>query len=110
MAEPVVAPGAPPGLTTFAPPTFAGSCRWTAQPLRTGWPTFTLSHYADSERYARFEGRDLTPWNHGRYPFQLLQPFARWRDVLEPRADERIVVQKCAFDAAADASAPRDGG
>ena len=78
------------------PPSFS-ECRWSRSPLERGWPTFTLAHYLDNARYAKFEGDDLTPWHHHMYNrFNL---GARWVQNLRLRwpheLDEPLQYHEC---------------
>ena len=87
---------------TPPPPDFA-ACRWNRSTLERGWPTFTLAHYPDNARYARFVGDDLTPWNHGMY--NLFNLGARWVWNLRLR-DDGLEYHECRHPVEGEAEAP----
>ncbi|EOD10579.1 hypothetical protein EMIHUDRAFT_459830 [Emiliania huxleyi CCMP1516] len=59
-------------------------CRFRYEPLRSAFPSLTVSHYTDTDTYDRFDGVDLTPHNHRKY-----QPGSGWALGLQPRTSDR---------------------
>ena len=48
-------------------PSLYADCVFDTASLQAGWPTFAVAHYANSSAYDRFDGEDLTPWNHDKF-------------------------------------------
>mmetsp|Transcript_2568 Transcript_2568/g.8614 ORF Transcript_2568/g.8614 Transcript_2568/m.8614 type:complete len:624 (-) Transcript_2568:144-2015(-) len=59
-------------------------CRFRYEPLRSAFPSLTVSHYTDTDTYDRFDGVDLTPHNHRKY-----QPGSGWARGLQPHTSDR---------------------